>query len=349
MNKGKRLFAVILCVLIALAVSPAFQISDTSGAQMTLGVVQAQAASKITLSKTNIYVVKGCTRKLKVNGTSKKVKWTTSNKKIATVSSKGVVTAKAKGKATVTAKVAGKKLKCTVNVETPKISAKSATITILKSKTLKISGTKQKVTWKSGNTKIATVNKSGKVTAKKLGTVTITATVGSSKKYTCKVTVKDTKKGANFTKLENYINKYGKTGQNGDRYISTNYSSTDELGYACNYFTQIEFLNGEIWLCTLIEHENDTDAYIAFNINRYDDVSYTHFDYDDEGYFAFFRTSKYNNTYLDYQSQDYYDSIDIELNDWINSCLWLCMEESNYLLHNCGLSLEDLGLTNYEG
>ena len=50
--------------------------------------------------------------------------------------------------------------------------------------------TTKKITWKSSNKKIATVNKKGKVTAKKKGTVKITAKVkGTSKKATCKIIV----------------------------------------------------------------------------------------------------------------------------------------------------------------
>lgn len=72
-----------------------------------------------------------------------------------------------------------------------------ATLTKGKTTTLKVTAkpsdaTNKAVTWKSSNTKIATVDKNGKVKAVKKGTVTITATAkdGSGKKVTCKVTVK---------------------------------------------------------------------------------------------------------------------------------------------------------------
>lgn len=64
------------------------------------------------------------------------------------------------------------------------------TLYVGKSYTLKVSGTSATVTWKSSKTSVATVTKAGKVTAKKAGSATITATV-NSKKYTCKVTVKN--------------------------------------------------------------------------------------------------------------------------------------------------------------
>lgn len=71
---------------------------------------------------------------------------------------------------------------------TVKISDDSLLLQVGKSETLKVTGTKNKVTWTSSKKSVATVNKSGKVTAKKEGTATITATV-NKKKYTCKVTV----------------------------------------------------------------------------------------------------------------------------------------------------------------
>ena len=58
--------------------------------------------------------------------------------------------------------------------------------------TLKISGTKKKAKWISNQKKIATVTKSGKVTAKKSGTAYITAQIGKQK-FKCKVSVRSNK------------------------------------------------------------------------------------------------------------------------------------------------------------
>lgn len=71
-----------------------------------------------------------------------------------------------------------------------KINKKSITLDVGETTTLKISGTKSKVTWTSNKKAVATVSNSGKVTAKKEGQATITAKV-DSKKYTCKVTVEE--------------------------------------------------------------------------------------------------------------------------------------------------------------
>lgn len=62
------------------------------------------------------------------------------------------------------------------------------------SRTLKISGTKKKVTWKSSKPSVVKVGSKGKMTAKKSGTATVTGTVKQDKKqsvkeYTCKVQV----------------------------------------------------------------------------------------------------------------------------------------------------------------
>lgn len=69
------------------------------------------------ISKSRLTLEAGKTASLKVTGTTLKVSWKSSNKKIATVTSKGKVTAVKAGTCTITATVGGKKLKCTLTVK----------------------------------------------------------------------------------------------------------------------------------------------------------------------------------------------------------------------------------------
>lgn len=84
----------------------------------------------------------------------------------------------------------------TVQAAAPAISKKTATVYVGKSVTLKMKNSKGEVKWKSSDSKVAAVNKAGKVTGKKAGSAKITATV-NKKSYTCKVTVKE----ARITKM----------------------------------------------------------------------------------------------------------------------------------------------------
>lgn len=77
---------------------------------------------KVKLSKTKATVYVGKTVTLKLKNNKKKVKWSTSNKKVATVTKKGKVKGKKAGKATITATVGKKKYKCKVIVKTNKKS-----------------------------------------------------------------------------------------------------------------------------------------------------------------------------------------------------------------------------------
>lgn len=84
---------------------------------VALSPAKAHAAAKPKISATSKKAVKGQSFTLKVkNAPGKKIGWKSSNKKVATVSKKGKVTAKKAGSATITATVAGKKLTCKVKV-----------------------------------------------------------------------------------------------------------------------------------------------------------------------------------------------------------------------------------------
>lgn len=150
--------------------------------------VNVEAASKVKINKTSTTIYVGKTETLKISGTSKKVKWTTSNKSVATVSSKGKVTAKKAGTATITTKVSGKSYKCKVTVKNPSLNKSKATLEEGKTITLKLTGATAKK-YTSSNKNVATVSSKGKITAKKAGTATITCTGNNKKTYKCKITV----------------------------------------------------------------------------------------------------------------------------------------------------------------
>lgn len=144
------------------------------------------------------------------NTTNKAVKWTTSNKKVATVNSKGLVTFNKKAggkKVTITTTSAdGSKKYAKITLRCMKGSVKSIKLsgkttlkpgktTKLKAKVTTVNGKANKsVVWSSSNTKLATVDKNGKVKAVKgkKGTVKITARAvdGSRKKATIKIRIK---------------------------------------------------------------------------------------------------------------------------------------------------------------
>lgn len=106
---------------------------------------------------------------------------------------------------------------------TLKLNSSRITLNPGKSYTLKVNGTKLTPAWRSSNSKIVTVNKKGRITAKKAGTAKITATLGG-KKFVCTVTVKkasasSNKTVQNYTKVKNYLNKNGRYSEDGSRYI----------------------------------------------------------------------------------------------------------------------------------
>lgn len=78
--------------------------------------MSTDAKKVVKLNKSKLTLQTGKTSKLKLKNTKKKVKWSSKNKKVATVSSKGVVKAISVGKTTITAKSGKKKYSCKVTV-----------------------------------------------------------------------------------------------------------------------------------------------------------------------------------------------------------------------------------------
>ena len=168
-----------------------------------------QKIKKVTPSSKTLTVGQSVTLSLSGSNLKGKPVYSTSNKKAATVSSTGKVTAKSAGKATISVYVnktgnyaKSNTVSCkitvikSVAVKSVKLNKKNATIK--KGKTVKLTATvspknatNKKVTWKSSNKKVATVSSKGIVKGIKKGKATITATTSSGKKKaSCKVTVK---------------------------------------------------------------------------------------------------------------------------------------------------------------
>ena len=202
-------------------------------AESTTGVMQAKAAAPAAVSPQNATVpvavkgvsisprsaamLKGNTQQLTVdfspaNATNRTVTWTSSSKKVATVSATGLVTAKGKGKTTITVQSADgkKKAKCTITVTSPVtgISVNKKSAAINKGKTLSLKANvapkdagNKKVTWRSSNPAVATVTSKGKVKGTGRGTATITCTsVEGGFVAGCEVLVKVPVKGVSISK-----------------------------------------------------------------------------------------------------------------------------------------------------
>ena len=150
----------------------------------------------VTLDKTSATVYTGKTASLKTtsNDAAKTVTYTTSNNAVATVSSTGVVKGVKAGTAVITATCGNATATCKVTVKAPSVKFAKKSAVVYKGKTATVKATLagvSSVTYKSSNTKIATVNsKTGTVKGIKAGTVTITATSGKLK-ATYKLTVKN--------------------------------------------------------------------------------------------------------------------------------------------------------------
>lgn len=144
------------------------------------------------------------------NAVDNSVTWSSSNTKYATVSDKGVVTAKSEGKGktvTITAKANDRgtiTASCTISINRliSKLKLNKTSLSIKAGKKVKLKvtitpkkATNKKVSWKTSNKKYATVSKKGVVKTKKAGkgktvTITVKAKDKSKKKAICKIKIK---------------------------------------------------------------------------------------------------------------------------------------------------------------
>ena len=192
--------------LIGLAVACGKPEPDPGHGQTTPSQPQVNAVSSVSLDKTSVSLNVGESVTLAAtvkpdNATNKTVSWSSSNASVASVDASGKVSAVAEGTATITAKAGDKTATCSVTVKKSVVAVSSITLDkssleLTEGETATLvatvkpdNATDKTVTWTSDKASVATVDASGKVTAKAEGTATITAKA-SDKTANCTVTVK---------------------------------------------------------------------------------------------------------------------------------------------------------------
>lgn len=162
--------------------------------------ISLSPASKTLNKGETVLLTKNITPKDATNAT---VIYASTNTGVATVDSKGIVTAIAGGSCYITARTQNRDMMTSVyitvneKVKSVKLNKKSKVMKKGSKYTLKptvknSTATNKSLTWSSSNSKVAKVTQKGVVTAKGYGTATITCKSmdGSGKKATCKITVR---------------------------------------------------------------------------------------------------------------------------------------------------------------
>lgn len=179
--------------------------TDATHATARCRVIVIRRASGVSLNKAYAVCYIGRTLKLKAkvspsNATIKKVKWSSSDKKVAVVNGSGKITGYAEGETYITATTTdggNKKARCLVKVmepiKTSSIMVAQTNLTMKRGDTAKLSYTilpddhTDTIKMASDNTRVATVTNSGKVKA--VGTGTATITIMAESGVTATVTV----------------------------------------------------------------------------------------------------------------------------------------------------------------
>ena len=217
--------------------------------------MNASAAKKPRLSKTKVTMQVGKTVQLKVKNNKKKVKWSSSNKKVAAVSKKGKVKAINSGNAKITAKISKKKLVCRVKVKrtvtdkdnnTNGDTSQSNDVKINQN----VTSTEQPtITVPTATPAVApTAASTAPPTTTPTVTPTITPTVAPTVTPTVAPVIQPTTTplstptldsiAANYRTLKTYIQKNGKTQQSGENKFIVNY--IDEFMYTIEYNNEDE-------------------------------------------------------------------------------------------------------------
>ena len=234
-----------------------------------------------------------------------------------------------------------------------KLNSSRITLNPGKSYTLKVNGTKLTPAWRSSNSKIVTVNKKGRITAKKAGTAKITATFGG-KKFVCTVTVKKASAAANklaknYAKVRNYINKNGRYSEDGSKYIEASIDA--ETTAILSYDTKSDKL--DMGLSLQIKKEGIISAMdILVNCAKSDSARVISGIYA-SGNAVYTTATMKASIYNGKQNLVFYNTngsrAQSEIQEAANATLQAAMAGTEYLLRSkLNMSLKDLGFKAYK-
>ena len=165
--------------------------------------------TSVTCSKSRMTLYPGASAVIRatVENPNGKTVFSSSNRKVAKVNSKGKVTAVKKGTAKITVRNGYASCTVTITVRNPEMSKKKLTIYNSENYKLRFKGVKGKVTWTSSNKSVASVTKKGLVKANKAGTCVIRAKCGQYK-ASCRIKVPAHYRG--YAGIPDFGAKYGR-------------------------------------------------------------------------------------------------------------------------------------------
>ena len=189
------------------AVDASMTVLDASGHEIDAPVTASLLVTSPTVSQTRATVAKGARLALRAVATKESsapqaepVVWSSGDATVAAVAQTGTVTAVKVGTAVIRAvsgsysvefavTVVGKPVNAN-RVTLPKTKALSAGASARLSARVSPAGSTSTITWKSANTRLAKVDRAGRVTAVRKGKVAITVRTSNGKTATCMVTVR---------------------------------------------------------------------------------------------------------------------------------------------------------------
>lgn len=192
----KKSFVILLCsLLLSLSLSNQIILASTSDFSLVL----LSHDSKTLDIGDEFYL-------LAITSNGKIPTWKSSNSKVASVNTYGLITAKRAGSTKITAKIKNAEASCRVTVNKTKITISTTKVSMEHGEKYHLSATTSNdsaVTWKSSKKSIAVIDESGNIIGVKPGETLITASADGSSS-TCHVTIKSPTISLSNTSLKLY-------------------------------------------------------------------------------------------------------------------------------------------------